>query len=722
MQSTKLNPGVYNLTKMQKLLLGLLALLMVTACSTPQATTDKMAEKPMAATETMKDDFRATPPKAGPAPEIKLGDFQDFTLDNGLQVVLVENHKLPRVSYQLFIDVPPHLEGENAGTSQMMGQMLRRATSTKTKEQIDEEIDFIGASLSAGGSGAFGATISKYKEQLIGMMAEVVLDARFPEEEFAKVKTEAEAGLQSALGNPGAIASRLRQRLTYGADHPYGELTTEESLKNVTLDAVKQYYDTYFVPNRSYLVMVGDLSRAEAEKLAKEAFGSWEKKDVPAPAFVMPKAPEGVTVNFVPRAGSVQSNIILSKPVDIKPGTKEALRASIVNRILGTGFNGRLNRNIREDKAFSYGAGSSVDSDELVGSFSASSDVRNEVTDSAVTEFVMELMKISSEPVTADELNRAKSQITGSFGRALESPQQIASFALNTIRYGLDRSYYPSYLQKVAASSANDLLEVSREVMSPKNINIIVVGDKAVADKLAKFATSGKVNFFDANGEPVNMDDMAAPTDISPEGVLKNYIKAIGGKDAVMKVKGYSYNMKGNIMGQEIEQTLARSGGDKFSSQMKMGGAVMSDQRVNGEKVAIMMQGQKVPLPPEMMPIIIREAELFPEMSMMGMLDKLSIEGTEMINGKKAIMLKADTPGAPMTLYYDAETGLKLRMVQTMGPQTQTFTYDNYKATGGVMFPMSVKLEGAAPVPLDMTIEEVMVNPTMDPALFEVKE
>ena len=701
--------------------MGLMALFLVAACSTPQATSDKMADKTAAATETMKDDFRAKAPMAGPAPEIKLGDFQDFTLDNGLQVVLVENHKLPRVSYQLFIDVPPHLEGKYAGTSQMMGQMLRRATSTKTKEQIDEEIDFIGASLSAGGSGAFGATISKYKETLIDMMAEVVLDARFPEEEFAKVKNEAEANLQAALGNPGAIASRLRQRLTYGADHPYGELTTEASLKNVTLDAVKQYYETYFVPNRSYLVMVGDLTRPEAEKLAKDAFGAWKKKDVPTPTFAMPAAPKGVTVNFVPRSGSVQSNIILSKPVNVKPGTKEDLRGSIVNRILGTGFNGRLNQNIREDKAYSYGAGSSVDADRLVGSFSASSDVRNEVTDSAVTEFITELMKISTEPVTAEELNRAKSQITGSFGRALESPQRIASFALNTIRYGLDRDYYPSYLKKVASSSANDLLEVSRKVMSPENINIIVVGDKAVADKLAKFATSGKVNYFDANAEPVNMEEMAAPTDITPESILKGYINAIGGKEAVMNVKNYAFELKGNVMGQNISQTVLKADGDKFSSQMKMGGAVMSDQRVNAGEGSITMQGQKVPLPPEMTPVLLREAELFPEMTLMSMLDKVSIEGTEMIDGKKAIVLKADDPGGVVTYYYDAESGLRLRMVQTVGPQTQKYTYGDYKEAGGVMFPMSIKLEGAAPVPLDMKVDEVKVNGTVDASLFEIK-
>ncbi|WP_187271109.1 insulinase family protein [Neolewinella aurantiaca] len=708
---------------MQKLLLGLLALFLVAACSTPQATTDKMAEKPADATEMMKDDFRAMAPEAGPAPEIKIGDFQDFKLDNGLQVVLVENHKLPRVSYQLFVDVPPHLEGEYAGTGQMMGQMLRRATSTKTKEQIDEEIDFIGASLNAGGSGAFGATISKYKEKLIEMMAEVVLDARFPEEEFAKVKTEAEAGLQSSLGNPGAIASRLRQRLTYGADHPYGELTTEASLKNVELDAVKKYYETYFVPNRSYLVMVGDLTRAEAEKLAKKAFGSWAKKDVPAPTFAMPEAPKGVTVNFVPRAGAVQSNIILSKPADVKPGTKKALRASIVNRILGTGFNGRLNQNIREDKAYSYGAGSSVDADELVGSFTASSDVRNEVTDSAVTEFMTELMKISTAPVTAEELNRAKSQITGSFGRALESPQRIASFALNTIRYGLDRNYYPSYLQKVASSSSNDLLEVSSEIMSPENINIIVVGDKAVADKLAKFATSGKVNYYDVNGEMIDMEDMAAPTDVTPKQVIMDYTEAIGGAAAIAGMKSWSQVMEANVQGQTVVQTMYKEGGTKFSSQTQMMGMTMADQRYNDGKVSMMQQGQKMPANDEMAAGMKEQATLFPTVALLDKADMLSIDGTETVNGKKAIVLsvKSESGAGDAQMYFDQDSKLLIRRVQKQGPVTATIDYGDYREVSGVKIPYEMTITGAMPFPLKFVTKEMKLNTEIDQSLFEVE-
>jgi len=705
---------------MQRILLGLIALLFVAACSTPQATTSTtMADKP--AMEPMENDFRAKAPEAGPAPEIKLGDFQDFKLDNGLQVVLVENHKLPRVSYQLYVDVPPHMEGEYAGAGDLMGSMLRRATSTKTKEQIDEEIDFIGASISTSGSGAFASTISQYKGDVMALMAEVILDAQFPQAEFDKVKSEAEAGLEAELGNPGAIAGRVRRVATYGPNHPFGELTTKKTLANVKLPVVKDYYDSYFVPNRSYLVMVGDLTRAEAEQLAKEHFADWKSKTVAAPEFPMPAKPEGVVVSFVPRSGSVQSSIRISHPVKLEPGTKEAIRARMVNAVLGDGFGGRLFQNLREDKAYTYGAYSSASSSKYVGNFGAQSDVRNEVTDSAVTEFMMELAKISTEPVSADELKRTKSQLAGEFGRALESPQRIARYALNTIRFGLDRDYYPNYLKKVQAASANDLLEVSASVMSPKQTNIIVVGDKSVAEKLAKFATSGKVNFVDENGQAVDMEEMAAPSDLTAKSVLEGYVKAIGGQTAVSGVKNIAMVMEATVQGQVVEQTFYKDGGNKFSSQTKMMGMVMADQRFNDGKVKMMQQGQTMPDNPEMAAAMKSQASLFPVADLLAQLDKVSIDGVENIEGKKAVVLSVDGPSGKAQHFFDQESMLRVRQVQKQGPNTVTIELGDYRDVSGIMFPYSMTMKGMMPFPLEMKVKDLKVNTDIDQSLFSVE-
>ena len=667
------------------------------------------------------DDFRKTAPEPGPAPEIQLGDFEDFTLDNGLQVVLVENHKLPRVSYQLFVDVPLHLEGETAGAQDMLGSMLRRATTDMTKEEIDEAIDFIGASLSTSGNGAYASTISKYKEDVLKLMADVVLKAEFPEDEFNKVKEDTKAGLAQETTDPNAIAGRVRRAVIYGSDHPYGELMTEETLENIDLAAVKEVYDTYFVPNRSYLVMVGDLTPEEARRLAEENFSDWAMKDVEVPDYATPERPDGVTVNFVPRTGSVQSNIVIADPIQLEPGTKEAIRAQLLNIVLGSGFNGRLFANLREDKGYTYGAYSSTNEDPIVGNFQAYASVRNEVTDSAVTEFMNELKTIADEPISDKELMDAKMQTAGSFGRALESPQRIASYALNTVRYDLDRDFYPEYLKVMQNTSINDIKEVAEEIVTPDNLHIIVVGDKAEAEKLAQFATSGKVNYYDVNGEPVDMEAMSAPINATPEGVLNGYFEAIGGKDAAMALENVSMTMEGTVQGQTINQTMVKTKDARMSSQTSMMGMVLADQRYADGKAMVKQQGQSMPLPDEAVAAMKDEAALFPETAYLDMLDSITVEGSEMIDGEQAIVLAISKNGQTTREYYAADDMLKLQTVKTQGPQTITQSYADYEAAGGILFPRTIKIEGMMPIPLEMKVTEVTVNGEVDPALFEIE-
>ncbi len=712
-------------------LAALLLLVLVFACGTPKSTATSpvtaapasapVGDVPAPTTAAGTDDFRRTAPEPGPAPEIQLGDFNDFTLDNGLQVVLVENHKLPRVSYQLFVDVPPHLEGDYAGAQQMLGSMLRRATSDMSKEEIDEAVDFIGASISTSGSGAYASTISKYKEEVIKLMSDVILKAEFPEAEFKKVKEDSKAGLAQEVTTPDAIASRVTQAITYGPNHPYGEQMTEETLENIDLDVVKSVYDTYFVPNRSYLVMVGDLTSEEARRLATDNFGRWPRKEVAVPSFPTPQAPEGVTVNFVPRSGSVQSNIVISEPIELQPGTKESIRANLMNIALGSGFNGRLFANLREDKGYTYGAYSSTGDDPLVGNFRAYANVRNEVTDSAVTQFMYELTRMANEPISEQELDNAKMQIAGSFGRALESPQRIASYALNTARYKLDRDFYPNYLKVVQSTSLNDVSEVASDLITPKNINIIVVGEKAVADKLAQFATSGKVNYYDVNGAPVEMEQLQAPVDVTPEQVLNGYFEAIGGKEQAMAVTNVAVSMEGSVQGQTISQQVYTTNDGRMSTQMSMMGMVMADQRYNQGKASVSQQGQKMDLPAEAVEAMAQQAVIFQEATYLDMLDKVSVEGAEMVDGKQVIVLAVETPAGTVREFYDATTKLKVQTVRQQGGLSITQKFGDYQPTDGVLFPHTVTLEGMAPFPIEMKATEVKTNTELDPSLFEVE-
>lgn len=709
---------------MQRIFYGFLAILFIASCGTPQTATKSTDTTTTAPTTTglaTDDEFRKQAPKAGPAPKIELGDFQDFTLDNGLRVILVENHKLPRVSYQLYVDKPEFLEGEQAGAAGLMGSMLRRATSDMTKEEIDEAIDFIGATISTSSSGAYASTITKYREDVLELMSKVILDAKFTQEDFDKVKDDALAGLKSELSNPDAIASRVSRAVVYGSDHPYGELTTEETLNNLDLASAKQVYDQYFVPNRSYLVMVGDLKRPEAERLAKQYFGDWERGEVSVPEFETPKKPDGTQVIFVPRAGSVQSVVTVTHPVELKPGSKEAIRARVVNSVLGSGFNGRLFQNLREDKGYTYGAYSSISDDKLIGRFRASTSVRNSVTDSAVYEILREMNKIATEKITEDELMRAQAGVAGSFGRALESPQRIAGYALNTVREGLDRDFYPTYLQKVQNSSANDLLEVSREHMAPENTYVIIVGDKEVADKLKRFDADGEIDFYDENGKRLDPADMAAPTDVTAKQVIMNYVDAIGGMDAIRKVKNYTMNMEAEVQGMKIASNVAKDGGTKFSNQTIMMGSVAADQRYNDGKAMMKQQGQTVPLTPELTAAMKQSAALFPVVDMLNNMDNVTLSGTEMVDGSPAYVLEVENEGVKSQHYFDKESGLQVKTIGKQGPVTITTMLSDYMEFDGVKMPGTTVLEGAAPFPIEMKLKDMKVNTEIDQTLFDIE-
>ncbi|PPK88301.1 putative Zn-dependent peptidase [Neolewinella xylanilytica] len=704
--------------------LAILLLLLGFSCGTPKPATTGTEPAPPPPTQTAapvaNEDFRATAPEPGPAPEIQLGDFEEFELDNGLTVVLVENHKLPRVSYQLFVDVPPHLEGAYAGAQQLLGSMLRRATTDMTKEEIDEAVDFIGANLSTSGAGAYASTISKYKEEVIDLMSKVILNAEFPESEFAKVKEDARAALAQQVTSPDAIAGRVSQAITYGTNHPYGEQMTQETLDSIDLEVVKSVYDTYFVPNRSYLVMVGDLRPEEARRLATEHFSDWEERDVAVPEFPTPQRPDGVTVNFVSRPGSVQSNIIVSHPVELEPGTKASIRAGLVDQALGSGFNSRLLSNLREDKAYTYGAYSSISDDPRVGSFRAYASVRNEVTDSAVAEFLYELERLTDEPVDSAELAVAKARTMGSFGRALESPQRIASYALNTVHYDLDRDFYPEYLQVVQNSSLNDVAEVANDIVTAGNTNIIVVGDPSVADKLARFATSGTVNYYDVNGQPVDRTETAAPTDLTAEQVLNGYFDAIGGKEQALALENVSMMLEGSVQGQTLSQSMTTTSDGRMSSQTSMSGMVVADQRYAAGKAQVKQMGQAVELPEAAVQALAEQAVIFPEANYLENLSDVTLEGTEMVDGKQAVVLVVNGAGGPVREYYDAETMLKVQTIRSQGPQTLTQRYSDYQPVRGILFPHQMTLTGMAPFPIELSATSVEVNTELDPEIFTI--
>jgi len=671
-------------------------------------------------------DFRKNPPKPGPAPKIQLGSYQTLTLSNGLQVIVVENHKLPKVNYQLFVDAGPQLEKDMAGYVSIAGDLLQKGTKSRTKSQIDNEIDFMGADFGTSPSGFFASCLKKHSDKLLSIASDIVLNPSFPKDEFDKIKKQRISGLASQKDDPNSIARNVGMVLRNGANHPYGEVITETTLNNLTLEKCKEYYSTYFKPNISYLIIVGDITQSEAKTQAEKYFGNWQNGKVDKKEYSIPSIPSKTQVAFVEKVGAVQSVVDINYPVVLKPNDPDIIKANLMNRILGAGgFSARLFQNLREAKGYTYGAYSSLNQDLLVGSFSASASVRNTVTDSSITAFLYELNRIRTEKVTDVELTTVKNVATGSFARSLENPRTIANFALNIARYGLPKDYYETYLEKVSKVSPDDIYNMAQRFIQPDKAYILVVGNKdEVADKLKKFAPDGVVNHYDFYGNRIEQKTTAVDSKMTADMVIEKYIAAIGGKDKLSKIKDMSMKMESEVMGKVMEINMDMKEPNKMAQNISMAGMTIMKMAFDGEKGKRMAQGNIADFTPEETAEMKESSSMFRELKYKETGVKLTLKGIEDVDGVKAYKVDAEKNGKKTIQFFDATTFYKIREVKTQGSGEKTTIvttdFKDYKEVDGVKIPHESQVQGVMPIPLKMIIKTVKFNTNIADTSFKM--
>lgn len=665
---------------------------------------------------------RSVQPKPGPAPEIEIGDYQTFTLSNGLQVILVENHKLPTIAYQLVIDADPVDEEDAVGYVSLTGSLLRAGTENRDRETIDQEIDFIGGRIGTYQNGIFASSLVKHKDKLLDLMSDVLLNPVFPEKELEKQKKQSISALAMSKTNPAQIANRVARKLRY-KNHPYGQIETEQTLENITRDICLEYYNTYYKPNISYLIVVGDITLKDVQQDVEKYFGEWEKADVPDHTYDFPKYNEGREVAIVHLDDAVQSYISISYPVDLKIGSTDAIPASLTNSILGGGvFSGRLMQNLREDKGYTYGARSSLIRNELVGYFNASAQVGTEVTDGAVKEFLYEMERIKKEPVTKEELTLTQNVTMGTFARSLEKPQTVADFAFNTIKYNLDKDYYRNFLSNIENTTIEDIQKMANKYILPEIATITVVGDKTkIAEDLKKYSHDGQVGFYDIYGNPVKKGpEMEA--DMTAEKVINNYIKAIGGKENIEAIESLVEKGSATINGMPIQNNRYIISKEKFLMEMSMNGRVMSKQLFDGEIAYVKsFQGEQEltgsdleKLKAESYPVKeLYYGELGIQTELLGM-DNL--EGTDVYKVK---IISSDASGSVID-YFDASTGLKVQRKTTIqtpqGEFSQIQKYSDYREVENVLFPFKMELSGMQN--MVMHTDSIEINVEIPPVKF----
>jgi len=663
---------------------------------------------------------RSHKPKPGPAPVITVGDPVIYKLANGITVLVVENHKLPKVAASYSIDAGPITEGAKAGVVGLMGSMLNEGTTTKTKAQFDEAVDQLGADVSAGSYGGSVSALTRYFPEAFALMAESIRKPAFPAESFEKLKSQTITGLKSNEKSAKAISARVVNALAYGKTHPYGEFETEASITGITLDDVKAAYKKYITPSRGYLTFVGDIKPEAAKALAEKAFGDWKGTALTLPVLTKVANPAKTEVDIINVSNAVQSEITVVNLIDLPMSSPDYFPILLANQILGGGGESRLFDNLREKHGFTYGAYSSTGSGRFQSKFSANAAVRNEKVDSAVVEFLKEINTIRTSKVTADELQNAKNLFNGSFALGLENPARTAGFASNILINNLPKDFYRTYLQKINAVTTDDILRVTKKYFNHDNTRIVIVGKTdAFAAGLTK--AGFKTQVYDNYANAVKATETAAAPTAAPAEIIKNYIKAIGGEEAIKKITSLQQNGEMEMQGQKLTVTIKNMAPNLSSMEISMGGQTAMKQVYNGKTGYAMQMGQKAELTGDDLAEKKDDRGYGTQVYYATDGTKIEAAGTAKVGTADAFKLNITSPsGKKKTEYYDTKSGLLLKDESTTtkgGAEiSQSVEYSNYKKVGDVLFPFTLTQSVATPQgaqEFSVVIKDIKINPPL---------
>jgi zinc protease len=439
--------------------------------------------------------------------KISLPKPQEAHLASGLHLMVLEDHRLPRVAFQIIIPGaggyfdPPAMVGLSSYTAQMM----REGTTTKSSQQISQELETMSASVTVGSNlstpyaTVSGNGLTENLPRLFDLTADVLLNPSFPADEWERLKVRTRAGLVQQRTQPAFLAAERFSKVVFG-DHPAGRVSaTPETLDAITRDAMVEFHKTHFVPDHALIAFAGDISLADARKMVEGALGGWKKAGVAKPTTTEPPAPGPAKVYLIARPNSVQTTLTVGTQSMIRTDP-DYVPLTVANRVLG-GTMGRLFMHLREVKGYTYGISSNFSATSFRGQWSASTNVRTEVTEPALADLMAEIADMRDKLVPEKELQDAKRAIVASFARDLESPTQVLGYYVQNWLYGLPANYWDTYPTKINAVTPQQAQAAAAKYWEASKLQIVAVGDAGKITDILK--AKGPLEVFDADGKPV---------------------------------------------------------------------------------------------------------------------------------------------------------------------------------------------------------------------------
>jgi len=447
------------------------------------------------------------PPAAGTLRPYVFPPVEQFQLGNGLKVILVQKHTLPVVEGRLILDAGAMREpAAKSGLASLTGSLLSEGTGEMTGADIARAMDAFGARYFTGAnsSAAFADVVALKNvfPQALALAARTITAPSFPVGEVNRVKNQALAAYQQSHARTAGLASDAFVRAAFDSTAPFSRPAsgTPSTIGALTRNDVVNWHRTMYAPSAATLLLVGDLTPAEARSIAQQAYGSWTATRaalMPVENAIRPSS--GTRVILVDRPGSVQSSIIVGQP-GFRATDPDYLAMVALNHVLGGGFTNRINLNLREKRGYTYSAGSSLDLRPGSGAFRISSDVRTNATDSALVEVVTEYKRIASEPVPAQELQGAVNNLVSGFPSGVQTVQGLTTRIQQLIVWGLPVDFYATYRERLAAVTPADVRSAATSRLTPDKLIVIVAGDLSKIEAPIRARNLGTVEVWDPNG------------------------------------------------------------------------------------------------------------------------------------------------------------------------------------------------------------------------------
>jgi zinc protease len=454
-----------------------------------------------------------------PPRPIKVPTASEHRLPNGLMLVVLEDKRLPLVSYRLaFRTGDAHDPHDLPGLTDMLAALLTEGTSSLTSRQIADEVGRMGATLTAGANSDYttvaASSLTTFNNNILDLLADVTLNPSFPENEVELIKQNTKESLRQQRAQPSFLASEMVSRVIFG-EHPYSVIApTLESIDRTTRERVLNVHRARFVPNNAVLVVSGDVDTEQLLKRIESLFGDWQSGEATQDSFPAPPERTVRATYLVDRPGSAQSNIVIAN-TGITRTSPDYFPMLLMHTVLGANASSRLFMNLREEKGYTYGAYSSLDARRTAGTFRASAEVRTPVTGDSLKEFFYELNRIRSEPVTEKEITDAKSYLTGVFPIRLETQEGLIDQLVQIKMFGLPDDYLQTYRQRLQVVTIEEIQRVANKYVKPDEAALIIVGDaKEIIDQVKPY--SPEIELYNTAGK--RKDKTASGATVAPAG------------------------------------------------------------------------------------------------------------------------------------------------------------------------------------------------------------